>query len=687
MIRLACMISLVFPAWLVVHEASAQQGDIQLDYQLRDTRAETRRATLLKHHPVLEWGPWFLAGPFDNTGMDKHDIVYQPELGFDGDAVMTGKGGQEVRWRKLEHVDWDKIGLTVFSEHDDNNHAIAYLWREVVAPADMRYRIECGSDDGLKIWVNGVTVVDADLYRGMNVSDHQVFLPLKKGVNTILVKVTQGEGGWEFQMRPLIDERLLARLEYLLDRDFPTSEESRHYRIIGLMEPRGMVMEVGGIDILPDGRPVLCTRRGDVYIIEGAYEEPPDRLRYTLFASGLHEPLGLHVDEDGSLLLVQRGELTRLRDLDGDDRADQFETITDEWGLSGNYHEFAYGPEVDGDGRLWVTLNLGFCGSLGKSIVPWRGWAIIVGPDGSITPVCGGLRSPNGIGVNAAGDMFFTDNQGDYVGTCKLSHMEPGDFHGHPGGNNWYPKAGMEMPSGPTSFKPPAIWFPYGRMGQSASDIELDVTEGRFGPFSNQLFVGDQTNATVMRVFLEKVEGVDAAGRYRDGFYQGACFPFLEGFDSGVNRLAFAPDGSLIVGCTNRGWGSLGIRPWGVQRVVHTGVTPFEIERVEARPDGFVLRFTEPVDPATASDPDSYDVERFTYHLWERYGSPEVDTTELSIRDVKVFPGGTGVRLRVRDMKPGYVHAIEAAGLRNQDEKPLLHPEAYYTLSVIPTDE
>src|SRR5688572_31276531 len=87
----------------------------------------------------------------------------------------------------------------------------------------------------------------------------------------------------------------------------------------------------------------------------------------------------------------------------------------------------------------------------------------------------------------------------------------------------------------------PAIWFPYDKMGQSASDVVMDRTGGRFGPFTGQLLVGDQTHATVMRVFLERVEGAGGAT------VQGACFPFLSGFKSGVHRLCFARDGSLLV--------------------------------------------------------------------------------------------------------------------------------------------
>ena len=134
--------------------------------------------------------------------------------------------------------------------------------------------------------------------------------------------------------------------------------------------------------------------------------------------------------------------------------------------------------------------------------------------------------------------------------------------------------------SGMPPLTPPCIWFPYGRMGQSASEPSWDTTGGKFGPFAGQCFVGDQTKSIVMRVYLEKV----------NGRYQGACFPFRSGFECGVNRLAFGPDGSLYVGMTNRGWGSVGGKPYGLQRLVYTGVLPFEIHDHEAdegrlRPD------------------------------------------------------------------------------------------------------
>ena len=222
---------------------------------------------------------------------------------------------------------------------------------------------------------------------------------------------------------------------------------------------------------------------------------------------------------DGWLYATQRGEVSRLKDDDGDGRADLFETVSDGWEINGDYHEYAFGSKFDRDGNLWVVLCL--TGSF-SSEVKFRGWCLRISPDGKVTPTVSGLRSPGGIGANAAGDMFYTDNQGPWNGTCSLKHLDPGKFVGHPAGNRWYelapnmgprpqePKSGSRMMVEAAQIPelvPPAVYFPYQKMGQSASGIACDTTEGRFGPFAGQMFVGDQTHSTVMRVCLEKVQG------------------------------------------------------------------------------------------------------------------------------------------------------------------------------------
>jgi hypothetical protein len=177
-----------------------------------------------------------------------------------------------------------------------------------------------------------------------------------------------------------------------------------------------------------------------------------------------------------------------------------------------------------------------------------------------------------------------------------------------------------------------------------------------------------------MRVFLEKVQGR----------YQGACFPFRKGFGSGNVPVRFAPDGSLIVGGTNRGWGSHGPHPFALERLVWTGKTPFEIHQMQARPDGFELTFTQPIDRARAGDVKSYRMSTYTYIYRAEYGSPEVDSTRPVIERVTVGADGKSVRLFVKGLQEGHVHELHLDGVRSEKGLPLLHREAYYTLNYIP---
>jgi len=209
-------------------------------------------------------------------------------------------------------------------------------------------------------------------------------------------------------------------------------QESRYYRIERVEAPAEIALEVSGITLLPDGRPMVCTRRGEVYVVEHAYNEPGTRPAFTLWAQGLQEPLGL-LPHEGWIYVAQRAELSRMRDSDGDGRMDELETVCDDWRISGNYHEYCFGPALDREGNFWVTTNRPF-GDEPFGSVPWRGFALRISPKGEMQPVCAGLRSPCGIATSPAGELFYTDNQGEWCGAGKLSLLEPGDFHGHPWG-------------------------------------------------------------------------------------------------------------------------------------------------------------------------------------------------------------------------------------------------------------
>jgi hypothetical protein len=235
-------------------------------------------------------------------------------------------------------------------------------------------------------------------------------------------------------------------------------------------------------------------------------------------------------------------------------------------------------------------------------------------------------------------------------------------------------KPGENGVGGFPSHAPPCIWFPYGRMGQSASEPLWDTTGGKFGPFAGQCFVGDQTRSNVMRVALEKVKGQ----------YQGACFPFRSGFQCGINRLAFGPDGSLYAGQTNRGWGSVGGKMYGLQRLVYTGELPLEIHTMTLTKTGFDLTFTKPLDAKIAERVAAYNVQSFTYYYWSTYGSPEVDRRAENVTAVRLSGDRRTVSLTVGGLQRGRVYELNLDGVRSADGEPVLHPEAYYTLNELP---
>jgi len=465
--------------------------------------------------------------------------------------------------------------------------------------------------------------------------------------------------------------------------------EDEYYQILTFTPPEGAVVEAGAIEVTPEGRVFVGTRRGEIWALDNAYDADPSKVKWSRFAHGLHEVLGL-AWKDGWLYVTQRPEVTRLRDSKGTGKADLFECVTDGWEINGDYHEYAFGSRMDKDGNIWIALCL--TGSFTSS-TKFRGWAGKVTPAGKFVPTTSGVRSPGGIGLNAEGDVFYTDNQGPWNGTCHLKHVKEGGFVGHPGSFKWYnepeakylgkapalPKSGSRIHTEAKRIPqliPPAVSFPYGVMGQSASGVECDLSAGKFGPFAKQLFVGDQTHSIVMRCFLEKI----------NGRYQGACFPFRAGFGSGVVPVRQGIDGSLFVGSTNRGWGSRGPKPFAVERLVWTGKTPFEIKEMRAKPDGFELEFTLPVDANSAADPKSYSMSAYTYIYQEAYGSPVVDKTTPTITQATLADDAKTVRLTVKGLVEGNIHELVARGVKSRAGTGLLHPEAYYTLNQIPKE-
>ena len=387
--------------------------------------------------------------------------------------------------------------------------------------------------------------------------------------------------------------------------------------------------------------------------------------------------MGLDVDGD-DLVVLQRGELSRLRDVDTDGVVDHIDVVTQDWGLSQNYHEFAFGLPRDEQGHRFVSLNLGFGDPqwwMGQSFAPYRGWILRVDPEGNVLPWAYGFRSPCGLGLDASGRLLVTDNQGDWVASSPIFVVEQGAFHGHPASLRWTEQYGhgQQIPDGinpPQHTRvPPAIWIPYD-WSRSTGNVIADTSGGRFSPFEDQLFVAELTNGRILRAQLEEVDGTS----------QGAVWPFLEGVGS-VARVALAPDGSLICGLTNRGWG--GLNPGsGVRRIRWDGRTPLEMKDIHLRSDGFIIRFTQPIKCPVS--PDAITVRTYEYNWWWEYGSPEVRQEMLPVEQVKCAEDGLSLQIIVPGLKAGRVARFKMNGITGLDGAALRTDEVAYTINRMP---
>ena len=434
------------------------------------------------------------------------------------------------------------------------------------------------------------------------------------------------------------------------------------------IRPPGFEPRVGGMAFLGGGDLLVSTwdSEGAVYRVSGLGEEQEGGTRVRQIARGLAEPLGLAVVDD-EIFVLQKHELTRLVDHDGDGVTDEYRTISNDWQSSGNFHEFAFGLVPDGDGFL-ATLSSGVAPGGNSAIVQPadRGSVIRIAADGRATAVARGLRTPNGIGRGKGGEVFVADNQGAWLPASKIVHVRPGAFFGF---RDVDPQGDAHLVEAP-----PVVWLPQNDIGNSPSEpVAIDL-----GPYRGQLLHGDVTHGGIKRVFYEPV----------DGSLQGAVFRFSQGIEAGVNRLRWGPDGKLYVGgIGNPGnWGHAGGLWHGLQRLAYRNPPPFEMLAVRARPDGFEIEWTRPVATGGALDPDAYRIRQWRYEPTADYGGPRLDLEDLEVSGVELSADHRRARLRIEGLEAGSVVHLRLDPDRIEDARGhrLWTTEAWYTLNRIP---
>lgn len=566
----------------------------------------------------------------------------------------------------------------------------AFGWITFPKAGKYRFRLMC--DDGAKLLIDGNAVLDTE--KGAGFTDessgtftagaHPIEIPFYEDGGKFALKLEwQKPGDKEFSVVP---ESALSTesgqtpvvspgiKRWFYGADPRRAGDGRPLEGVNpgwdleTIRPENFTPAVGGMVFLPSGDLAVCTwdQEGAVYVVKGL-QGPHDGVKVETFAEGLGEPLGLALI-DGDIWVTQKGEVTRLRDTDGDGKADQFDAMAGGWPASHNYHEFTFNL-VPKDGKFYLSTS-----------VPLRGgWTYynrgseqaypIPNIPGSVLEMdartgkwsvfANGLRTPNGMGIGVDGELFVCDNQGSWLPSSKLIHVKKGGFYGH-----------QLSPDGQRKADPPALWLPHGEISNSPSEPVLI----KDGVFKGQMFFGDVTYGGIQRTFLEKVGGE----------YQGCVFRFTQGIEAGVNRLAWGPDGKLYVGGigSNGNWNHQNHR-YGLQRLSPNGKTAFEILRIKVQKDGYIVEFTKPVNPGMLK-PSAFEMDTFHYEPSEFYGGSKVDVERVRPTTVVTGSDGLSAKVTMPEMKTGKIVHFRLVGVTSATGEDLWSTESWYTLNKLP---
>jgi hypothetical protein len=396
-----------------------------------------------------------------------------------------------------------------------------------------------------------------------------------------------------------------------------------------------------GLDFFSDGRAALCTLNGDVWIVSGI-DEKLENLTWRRFATGLYEPLGLVIVKD-QIYVRGRDQITHLHDLNNDGEADFYENFNNEGAIDSGYHAFCYDLQTDSLGNFYYARG-------GHWYTPGRrdtNALFQLSSDGLHTKIFAtGFRAPNGLAVSPDNTLFTSDNQGNWTPSSKINLVRPGAFHGFVAD----PKYTDKSTPIPTTYEPALCWIPTEQ--DNSSGGQTWIADPRLGPLSNHLVHTSYGKSTLFLVLYEQIGN--------EKIPQGGVVPLPFKFDSGIMRARVNPkDGHLYV-CGIKGWQTNGARDGCLQRIRYTNKPAHLPIALRIRPNAIEIRFSDPLDRASAIDKDNYSIEQWNYRWTAEYGSKDyspanpskVGHDTLDITNADLSPDKMTVTLHLPNLTP-----------------------------------
>lgn len=601
---------------------------------------------------------------------------------FDEDQPV--KNGVVSNLHALDSRDFDEF----------NENFVLKVSGQINIEKDGSYDFRLVSDDASFLFIDDKEVIDNGGWHGPRPVDGEMYLTA--GQHDFEIHFQQGGGGAALSFQwynrdeetfQLVDDQVVSytgtdvqevvpmEARQNLTKEIPGDaiplDEVHPSFDLFPARPDNFEPRVGGIDFYSDGRMAVCTwdSLGPVYVVENWQSGDTSQMTVKRIASGLAEPLGLKIVDD-ELYILQKQELTKLIDHDGDQIIDEYQTVSDGWKVSSNFHEFAFGL-VYKEGHFYATLATAILpgGASADPQIPDRGKVVKINKETGATEfIAHGLRTPNGIGLGMEGELFVADNQGDWLPSSKIVHIQEGE---------WYGSRSVDF-EGTASLKEklPVAWLPQDEIGNSPSTpVGIEV-----GPYAGQMIHGEVTHGGVKRVFVEEVNGQ----------LQGALFRFTQGLEAGVNRIVWAPDGSLVIGGVGStgNWGHTGKLWYGLQRMVYNEKTTFEMLKIESRTNGFEIEFTEPIDANVQLEPSDFLIQQWYYKPTAAYGGPKLDLEELKPSKLSVSEDRKKVMITLPGIKENhmvYFRVVRPFG--SSTGQSLWTTESWYTLNEIPANK
>jgi hypothetical protein len=434
------------------------------------------------------------------------------------------------------------------------------------------------------------------------------------------------------------------------------------------------------IDFFPDGRMVVTTYGGDVWVVSNVDDELLD-LHWKRFAGGLYEPMGVKV-VDGQIYVTCKDRITRLWDHNHDGEADFYESFSADPDVSVNFHAFNFDLQIDDEGNFYYAKS----GHGADTELP--GVVYKVSPDGKYREVFStGFRTPNGMGSMPGNRITASDNQGQWTPASKVILLRPGGFNGwvqtYDGKGKWAPGGGtidITKVQPPKTFDRPLVWMP--QVLDNSSGGQLWVDDPRWGPVSGRLLHTSFGRGWMYYLMTQDVGSVSQAAIVK--------LPF--NFRSGIMRAAVNPVDGQVYAVGLDGWnggGRPGLLDHGIERLRYTGEIYPMVSDCQVEPNGLRLVFNFRLNKASAEELAAYQVHHWNYKWQASYGSEmyspttgQVAVQPMNVTGAEVADDRQSVLLRVDRLRPvDQVHIVlKVASDAGFD----FEEEVYWTINAVP---